>query len=126
MTVRSRPAAPPCVAHLITTLDVGGAEVMLAKVLECMDLERYPTLVVSLTGRGPLASRIEARGVRVVTLGVGPGISALTGFARLVRLLRAERPRVLQTWLAPSLDSDAARAALESGRCRRRQFGGRP
>jgi glycosyltransferase involved in cell wall biosynthesis len=99
MTRDSRVAGPIRVVHVITTLGFGGTEVMLTKVLERMRLERYPTTVVSLTDRGRLAERIERLGVRVVPLGLRPGVTALAGVLRLARLLRRERPAVVQTWL---------------------------
>jgi glycosyltransferase involved in cell wall biosynthesis len=72
---------------------------MLTKVLERMRLDRYPTTVVSLTDRGRLADRIERLGIRVVSLGLRPGVTALAGVFTLARVLRQERPAVVQTWL---------------------------
>ena len=92
-------AAPIRIVQVITTLDVGGAEMMLANVLARMRLDRYQTTVVSLAARGPVADRIEALGVPVTPLGLRPGVGALAGVLRLARILRRERPAVVQTWL---------------------------
>jgi glycosyltransferase involved in cell wall biosynthesis len=94
------PARRPLrIVHVITTLDLGGAEVMLTKVLEHTDLAQYPTTVIALAGRGPLAARLEAAGVDVLALETRPGFAAASGLARLVRMLRRLRPDVVQTWL---------------------------
>ena len=101
------------VVHVITTLDVGGAEIMLAKVLERMRLDRYETTVVSLKPAGPVAARIERLGVPVSSLHLRPGVTALAGIPRLAGLLRRARPDVVQTWLyhADLLGTLAARFA---------------
>jgi glycosyltransferase involved in cell wall biosynthesis len=86
------------VTHVITGLEVGGAEVILQRLLERVDRERFPSTAISLTGRGPLGERIEASGVPVVPLELrrlpGP-----IGIARLGRAMRAGDPEVIQTWL---------------------------
>jgi glycosyltransferase involved in cell wall biosynthesis len=87
------------VVHVITTLDVGGAEMMLANVLGRVQLERYPTTVVSLTDRGRLAERIERLGVPVISLGLRSGVAGLAGVFKLANVLRRESPDVVQTWL---------------------------
>jgi glycosyltransferase involved in cell wall biosynthesis len=90
---------PLRIVHVITTLELGGAEVMLTKLLEHTELRRYPTLVVALAGRGALAARLESRGVEVLALGASPGIAAVSGLVRLARIFRARRPDVVLTWL---------------------------
>lgn len=72
---------------------------MLWKLLSRGERSRFASVVVSMTSRGELGSRIEGLGVPVRALGMTPGISTLVGLGRLIRLLRAERPHVLQTWL---------------------------
>ncbi len=42
------------VLHLITCLDRGGTETMLARLVAGMDRSRFRNTVVSLTGPGPL------------------------------------------------------------------------
>ena len=87
------------VCHLITTLDIGGAELMLARLVERMDRRRFPTAVMSLATPGPVADRIRAAGVQVTTLDMRRGRPAPSALVRLAGRLRALRPDVLQTWL---------------------------
>ncbi|MYK87494.1 MAG: glycosyltransferase [Acidobacteria bacterium] len=87
------------VCHLTTTLDFGGAELMLARLGEGMDRRRFPTAVMRLAAPGPVADRIRAAGVDVTTLDMRRGWPAPSGLLRLAGRLRALRPGVLQTWL---------------------------
>ncbi len=86
------------IVHLITDLATGGAEVMLLKLLSRLD-RRFSSLVVSVTDAGTLGSSIEALGIPVVTLGMRRGRPSARGLWALIRLLRKERPQILQTWL---------------------------
>jgi glycosyltransferase involved in cell wall biosynthesis len=87
------------ILHLITDLEIGGAEAMLAKLLKAMDPSRYRNVVVSLTGRGRLADSIEAAGVPIHSLEMKRARIDLTVLPKLVRLVKQIRPAVLQTWL---------------------------
>jgi glycosyltransferase involved in cell wall biosynthesis len=87
------------VVHLITDLDTGGAEMMLAKLLSAMDRRRFRSVVVSLLEPGPVAARIRDLGLPVHTLGMSRGRPSARAVLRLRRLLAGERPAVLQTWM---------------------------
>jgi len=87
------------VCFLITGLDTGGAETMLYRLATGLDRSRFDVMVVTLTGYGIFGARLEQKGVRVVSLGMRSGPMSLWGLWRLVSLLRAERPDILQTWL---------------------------
>ncbi len=85
--------------HVITGLNTGGAETMLYKLLAGMDRARFDLMVISLTGRGVMAERIESLGIPVLTCDMRPGRFTLMGFARLLRFIRDFRPHLVQTWL---------------------------
>jgi glycosyltransferase involved in cell wall biosynthesis len=87
------------IVHLITSLESGGAEMMLVKLLTGIDRARFEGCVVSMTDRGRLVTTIEALGIPVYTLGFRRGVPSLRGFLAFLRLLRRERPQILQTWL---------------------------
>jgi glycosyltransferase involved in cell wall biosynthesis len=87
------------VMHLITGLDTGGAEVNLQRLTDDMDRDRFENVVVSLTTQGPLAEVICRQGIRVEVIGMSRFIPSPAAFWRLYRLLRSERPDILQTWL---------------------------
>jgi glycosyltransferase involved in cell wall biosynthesis len=87
------------IVHLITALNVGGAEMMLYKLLSRMDRRRFASSVVSLMDTGPIGKRIEELGVPVYELGMRRGRAALRSVATLLTLLASERPYILQTWM---------------------------
>ena len=72
---------------------------MLYKLLSQIDRSRFKNLVVSITDRGILGGRLEEMGIRVDTLDMALGVPNPLGLWRLLRLLREERPALLQTWL---------------------------
>lgn len=85
--------------HVITSLNAGGAEAMLHKLLAAQVRGAHETSVVSLTDVGPLGARIQALGIPVVALGMAPGRPGPAGVVRLLRVLRRERPELVQTWM---------------------------
>jgi glycosyltransferase involved in cell wall biosynthesis len=87
------------VCHVITDLDVAGAEMMLAQLARGMDPTRFKVKVVSLIEPGRMADELRAAGVDVETLNVTRGQPSLRGAARMIALLRRERPAIVQTWL---------------------------
>ena len=86
------------ITHVITGLEVGGAEVILQRLLERVDREAFPSRVISLTARGPLGERIEAAGVPVVPLELRR-VPGPVGVGKLARAMRSGEPDVVQTWL---------------------------
>jgi glycosyltransferase involved in cell wall biosynthesis len=87
------------VVHVITGLDTGGAESMLAKLVGSMNQSRFDTRVVSLMAPGPVGKEIVAAGIPVESLGLRRGIPNPMAPWRLARLLRRWRPQIVQTWL---------------------------
>lgn len=87
------------VAHIITSLDTGGAQTMLHKILSHIDREAFRSLVVSLAPRGSMTRAFETVSDRVDSLDMNPRIRDVVKAARLRRLLREWRPDVVQTWM---------------------------
>jgi glycosyltransferase involved in cell wall biosynthesis len=87
------------VMHLITDLDPGGAEIMLFKLLSSINPDTFESFVVSMTGAGVVGKKIEQSGVKILSLNMPRGRVSLNGFFKLVRLLKRERPDILQTWM---------------------------
>ena len=103
--------------HVINDLSVGGAEMMLYKLLSGSDSHHFEPAVISLGKRSVLDERIEALGVPVHNIGMRPG--ALPTPREVLRLLstaRRLRPDLIQGWmyhgcLAAQLCHAAARRA---------------
>ncbi|NPV75031.1 MAG: glycosyltransferase [Anaerolineae bacterium] len=101
------------VAHVITDLDTGGAELVLARLLVEMDQRRFKHEVISLTTAGQVADQLTKLGIPVSTLGMRVGFPNPMSVLRLARILRTFHPDVVQTWMyhADLVGSIAARLA---------------
>ncbi len=86
------------VAFVITGLNMGGAEIMLLKLLENSP-ELRGGAVISLRPGGQLLERFVALGVEVRTLGMRSGLPDPRKLYRLARMLRELRPDVVSTWM---------------------------
>jgi glycosyltransferase involved in cell wall biosynthesis len=106
--------APLKVLHLITSLERGGAQTMLVRLLTRLDRARITPVVATLIDGGPCAAALEAAGIQVHGLGMRRGAPSLAALARLRRLVRAERPHLVQSWLYHA-DLMALAAVLATG-----------
>lgn len=99
----------PAVLHIITDLDVGGAERMLVNYLTAR-AARGPAgdVVVSLKGHGSMADSLVACGVPIVPLDLplpSPGRfpvlawRTLCGLLRVARLIRRMQPHAVVGWM---------------------------
>lgn len=88
--------APRHVVHLVSSLGVGGQEMVILQLVRHTDRSRFAPRVLCLHERGALADQVEALGVPVEVIG-GPGVGAGAMLRRLVRRLRALAPDVLHT-----------------------------
>jgi glycosyltransferase involved in cell wall biosynthesis len=89
------------VLHVITGLNVGGAENMLAKLIESGngDSARLRPQVLSLLTPGKLAERIRARGAPIHSLEMRSSIPTAFAAWRLARIARSVRPDLLHGWM---------------------------
>lgn len=87
------------IVHIITCLDIGGAETMLTRLLLAAEQPGRDELVISLKDLGPLGAQLKAAGVQVETIGLGSTRGLLAGCWYLLTLLRQVKPDVVQTWM---------------------------
>jgi glycosyltransferase involved in cell wall biosynthesis len=87
------------ILHLITGLETGGAEHMLARLAVSMHQDRHRSVVVSMTGPGTVGPPLASAGIELYSLDVRRGFPDPRGVTRLARILRQVRPTILQTWL---------------------------
>lgn len=86
------------ILHVITDLNVGGAEMMLYRLLQTPELKHYSHEVVSLTDLGVIADRLQQVGIRSRALGM-TRVPSPVKVLRLARLVRQIRPALVQTWM---------------------------
>jgi glycosyltransferase involved in cell wall biosynthesis len=87
------------IAHVIAGLSMGGAQMMLYKLLSRVDRTNFDSEVISLADVGPLDEKIRALGVPVRVLGMRPGVPDPLALSRLARWWRQDPPDVVQTWM---------------------------
>lgn len=85
--------------HIITGLEIGGAEVMLCRFLKHADRTKFNHTVVSLTGKGKLGDQVTESGASLVCLSFHRPTKILGSLRELVGLLRKEKPDLVQMWL---------------------------
>lgn len=103
------------ILHIVIGLDVGGAEMMLKRLVTsyCGD-SRFNHVVISLTGLGTIGPQLQARGIQVYALNMNTVVGFLLAFIRLFFLVRKIRPDIVQTWMyhADLLGGIVAKLAL--------------
>ena len=87
------------IVHLITGLNTGGAENMLHKIVSNSDKEHFTHIVISLMGKGSFGEKLENLGFKIYTLNMKKRLSSIKAFIKLIKILKQEKPDVLQTWL---------------------------
>jgi glycosyltransferase involved in cell wall biosynthesis len=92
------------VLHAITTLEIGGAECMLLRLLEAGARDKFEPSVLALMDPAraqvaTLTAQVAALGVSLATLGMPQGRPSPAGLWRLCRLVRAAPPDLLQGWM---------------------------
>jgi glycosyltransferase involved in cell wall biosynthesis len=103
------------VCHVITTLDTGGAELMLARLLPGLREREVDGSVVCLSYLGDVGVALRRDGFDVTPLDVPRGATlSIRPVMALVKALRSARPDVVQSWmyhadLAAGIASIAAR-----------------
>jgi glycosyltransferase involved in cell wall biosynthesis len=87
------------ILHIISGLDVGGAEIFLLRLVTELQRRGATQTVVSLSGRGALAAKFEAAGVTVTGLQLGNPSQGLTAIRRLKGIAQDLKPEVIQGWM---------------------------
>jgi len=96
ITERSRPLK---ILHIINDLSIGGAEMMLYRLLYHEREAQLEPSVISLMDRGPLRQRIKELGISVLSPGMSPAVPSPQSVFRLIRLVRQLKPDLIHGWL---------------------------
>lgn len=104
------------VLHIITGLNVGGAERALYTLITGGLRETVGHQVISLTGGGHYGPLLRGAGVPVTCLNMVPGRASLRSALRLRRAVRAAAPDIIQGWMYHgNLAASAARRLARPG-----------
>lgn len=91
---------PNKIVHVIIGLNVGGAELMLKRlVLHSQKTEKFQHIVISLTDNGVIGPDLQDQGIQVYSLGMTSTPSVPKTFLKLKKLLKELKPDVVQTWM---------------------------
>jgi glycosyltransferase involved in cell wall biosynthesis len=102
------------VAHVIIGLNVGGAELMLKRLVESHSAQsEIEHVVISLTDQGVLGEQLSKQGIAVYCLGMTSIAKGPVVFIKLRKLLQQLRPDIVHTWMyhADLLGGLAARSS---------------
>lgn len=83
------------VVYLVTGLSRGGAEMQLLHLAVGMKKRGWNPMVISLTGRGPLANQFDIARIPVHSMGMQKGWPNLFGLIQLTLLLRKYQPQIV-------------------------------
>lgn len=106
------------VMHVITDLDVGGAERMLVSYLTFDRSSAPDCFIVSLLTGGFFANILRRAGISVHEMNMGKTLGNLLSLFQIAALIRREKPDVIQSWMYHA-DLVTTLALLISGRIRK-------
>jgi glycosyltransferase involved in cell wall biosynthesis len=87
------------IVHIISSLDVGGAQRMLLRLLAGLEKKGWSNEVLSLTDSGSMKARFEGIGVTVTTVPRSPSATYAWRLGAKLRSVTAKRPAIIQTWM---------------------------
>ena len=85
--------------HIITSLNIGGAESMLHRLIKFKPELIDSTIVVSLTDDGKIGLMLKDIGVTVISLEMHNWFSILSVIFKLKKIIQKEKPKIIHTWM---------------------------
>jgi len=87
------------IAHIITGLEIGGAEQMLMRLLLSDPEAKDTAIIISLNGIGTLGLKLRELGYRVYPLHFSNLVTLPLNFWHLMKILKTYKPEIVQTWM---------------------------
>ena len=87
------------ILHIISGLPIGGAEMMLYKLLSIIDRDIFEPVVVSLTDYGSLGNNIKKLSIPVYKMKMNTGFPNFFKLWRFIKLIRKINPELIQGWM---------------------------
>ncbi|GAF89006.1 unnamed protein product, partial [marine sediment metagenome] len=87
------------ILHIISGLPIGGAEMMLYKLLSVIDRNNFEPIVISLTDYGSLGSNIKNLNIPVYEMEMNASFPNPFKVWRFIKLIRKINPELIQGWM---------------------------
>ena len=87
------------VLHIITTITIGGAEMMLYNLCSRTSSHRFMHTILVLQNPGPVAPMLNSIGSETFFLNLNEKTSLPKAFPKLLKLVRILKPDVIQGWM---------------------------
>jgi glycosyltransferase involved in cell wall biosynthesis len=87
------------ITHIITSLDTGGAEMMLYRLAKELKEQQYEQHIICLRPLGQIADLLIQAGIPVTSIGMNFGFPSYKNISNLVRLIKDQKPDIVQTWM---------------------------
>jgi glycosyltransferase involved in cell wall biosynthesis len=87
------------ILHIISGLPIGGAEMMLYKLLSVIDRDIFEPIVISLTDYGSLGNNIKNLNIPVYKMEMNAGFPNPFKVWRFIKLIRKINPELIQGWM---------------------------
>lgn len=84
---------------IIISLDTGGAQSILIRLLRLINRDKFNITVISLTDKGELGAMVEELGFPLITIGMSRNIFNIFALIRLYKVVRELNPDVVHTWM---------------------------
>lgn len=85
--------------YISTSLSVGGAEIMLLKLLQNINRSSFEPAVISLGKKGKIGKLLIKNKIKVYSLGINSTFQFILGIFRLYKRIQKFRPQIVQTWM---------------------------
>lgn len=87
------------VLFITTSLNTGGAEMMLLKLLEGIDRSRFEPHVICLMHNGEIGTKIAKLGIPVEAINLHPALPNPLKLWHLKSRIKSIKPQIIQTWM---------------------------
>ncbi|MCW8409263.1 hypothetical protein OQJ13_09785 [Legionella sp. PATHC035] len=87
------------IIHIITGLNVGGAELMLQRLLLADPETKDTAIIITLTGLGKIGTHLQSLGYRIHSFDFHKLWHIPINFLLLIKLINYYKPEVVQTWM---------------------------
>ena len=90
------------ILNIINSLEVGGAEIMLQKILINTDDTKFKHIIVTLKSKKKLLNDFKSKNIEIHSLKINNFVNFLKSFKSLLEIVKNINPDYILTWLHPS------------------------